>query len=1189
MIRNSNVTINGNGYTIDAKDKSRIFWIQNSDNVTIQNITFQNGHPDSYYDIDYGYYGGAIYWYYSAGGRVSNCSFVNNTAYFGGAIRCDYSSGGVVSGCSFVNNTASANGGAINRHRSVGGVVSGCSFVNNTADRGGAIFWFYSDEGVVSGCSFVNNTYKGNYYISSAAIDWYGDEGSISGCIFIKHNERDNVIYFSNGYGYGNLTINYNIFLDNACPNEIYFDESDDSSNIDFNWFGNNATDYASQPITVNAVPNNWLYLNATASPSELSLLDSSDITFDLFVYINATGSTEGKFNASLLMPVNLTVTAANGNVNKNAIQFGEKITYTPDKAGNASVTASIENVHQTIELEVVKGNLTLNATCDSIYYGDNATIVVSGFADATGEARAYVGDGLYCATIENGIATFNVPGVIENSTATIKYFGDANYNNASTEVLIIVNRIPAEITVSSDSFDLRVLEGTGHFANLTPGDAGTLNYTSSNESVAVVMFGSIFGVGEGTAVITVSFAGNAKYAAAENKTIKVTVTLLDASVSVENDTMKLFVGENGTIVSTTNPDGLTVNYTSSDESVVTVDVQGNVEAIGEGSAVITVSVGNGEFFAYNSTEVSVTVSKIPTEIILTNDTFDLKVNEWVSDVANLTPEGAGNLTFVSSDESIVLASDGMIFAQGKGSATVTVSFAGNDKYAAAINKTINVNVSLRDASVSVENDTLDLKVGDRYDFNATTVPRFLNVEYVSSNESVAKVTDYGIVTAVGEGTCIITLTVGNNVTFAVNSTNVTVKVSKIPTEISASTASELYVGDNSVIAYDLTPEDAVGEVTFTSNDSGVVIVNQDGVVEAVGEGSAVITVDFSGNDKYCPSNATVTVSVSKFSPSLSLDVSNIAYGETEVITITCDVPGTVNVTVNGITETLELNGQSKEILFAAFSSVLKSENKATLSLYNLKVGQYPVEVVYNGNEYYESVTKSDEFTVSSINASISVDSSDIQVGDDETITVILPDDATGNVTVEIDGVNYTEPVEDGKAVVPIHDLPAGDKTAKVYYSGDDNYNPSENTVSFTVSKVKPDISAQDVSSDGKGHIVVSLPEDATGTVTIEIDGKNHTAQVENGKAVFDIPGLAPGKHDIKVYYSGDDKYEAVQFDASITVEDNGTNPENKTIKTVDKVAMATGSTDETTGNPILMLLVALMAIGSTALRKLKK
>ncbi|WP_405267483.1 right-handed parallel beta-helix repeat-containing protein, partial [Methanobrevibacter sp.] len=738
VIRNRNVTINGNGYTIDAKGKSRIFQIESSDGVIIQNITFINGYSRSGS-------GGAIGLSYSEGVRISNCSFVNNTA----------------------------------------------------DNYGGAIYWSYSDGGCVSSCSFVNNTYKGSES-SGAAIDWsYSDDGSISGCIFVKHNACDIVIYFYNQFKGTNLTINSNIFLDNDCHSEISFTESDDASSIDFNWFGNNATDYAAQPNTVNINPNNWLYLNATANPDVLTSLDPTDITFDLFVYNNNAGTTEGKYaNTSLLMPVNLTVTATNGNVSKNVTQFGQTITYAPDKVGTARVTASIENAHQTIEIKV-KDNLTLQATCNPIYYGDNATIIVTGFANATGEARAYVGDGLYCATIVSGVATFTVPGVIENTTAQIKYFDDENYNNASTEVLIIVGprdasvsvandtmelnvgsndtiiattspdglnvtfassnesvatvdangtvvavstgtavitvsigddvayvknsttvdvtvaKIPTEITVSSDSFDLKVREGTGHFANLTPGDAGDLNYTSSNESVAVVMFGSIVGVGEGTAVITVSFAGNDKYAAAENKTIKVTVTLWDASVSVENDTMELFVGENGTIVATTNPEGLSVNYTSSDESVVTVDAQGNVEAVGEGSAVITVSVGNGEFFAYNSTEVSVTVSKIPTEIILTNDTFDLKVNEWVSDVANLTPAEAGNLTFVSSDESIVLASDGMIFAQGKGSATVTVSFAGNDKYVAALNKTINVNVSLRDARVSVENDTVDLNVDD--------------------------------------------------------------------------------------------------------------------------------------------------------------------------------------------------------------------------------------------------------------------------------------------------------------------------------------------------------------------------------------------------------------------------------------------------------------------------------------------
>ncbi|WP_405267227.1 Ig-like domain repeat protein, partial [Methanobrevibacter sp.] len=692
-----------------------------------------------------------------------------------------------------------------------------------------------------------------------------------------------------------------------------------------------------------------------------------------------------------------------------------------------------------------------------------------------------------------------------------------------------------------------------------------------------------------------------------------------------------------------------------------------------------TLTVGNNVTFAVNSTNVTVKVSKIATEITLTNDTLDLKVNDVASDVANLTPADAGNLTFVFSDENIAKVENGNIIAIAEGDTTITVSFAGDEKYAATQSKTITVAVTLNDAKVVVDNSSLELMVGESGTIIATTTPEGLDVTFVSSDESIVKVDD-GQVTAVGEGNANITVSVGGDGVYAPNSTTVTITVAKIPTEISASAVSEMYVGDESKVDYSLDPSDAKGNMTFTSNNPDAASVDSDGVIVACGEGSAVINVNFSGNEKYAASNTTVTVTVSKagskvkiepidnvtygedvtvrysienrtgnvgvivensdgtqisedniiiadeevtisgldagnytitiinyaddktkesddsvmfavskFSPSISLEVSDITYGEVEVITITSDVPGAVNVTVNGITVTLELNGESKEILFAAFSNVLKSDNRATLSLDNLKVGEYPVTAVYNGDENYESVTKSDEFTVNSKNATIDVDSSDIKVGEDETITVTLPEDATGTVTITIDGKKYTAPVENGKAVFDIPDLSAGDKTAKIHYSGDDNYGSSDTTISFTVSKVKPDVSAQNVSSDGSGKIVIQLPEDATGTVTITIDGKKYTAPVENGKAVFDIQGLSPGKHDIKVHYSGDDKYEAMEFELTITVEGNGTNPENKTVKTVNKVPMATGITDEATGNPILMLLMVLMAIGSTALRRLKK
>lgn len=930
IINKKNIRIIGDSSILNAKGKSRIFYILNSNNVTIQNIIFENGQSTN---------GGAIYLSKCTDCSVSGCSFVKNTAVNGGGIYWSETNGGSVSNCSFVNNVAEYDGAFMLRYSSNAN-VSGCSFVNNTAsENGGAFVWLETSNSVVSDCSFVKNTANG---WGGAIGCGGGSNNHISKCLFVNNRATDSVIRLDGQQNSGNsLNINYNIFLDNYCPRVIYFVQRDKTSNTNFNWFGNNAINYSNDPSSPQETRDTWLFLNATVDSNTITISKPADITFELYIYNSTSKSTTRYADGSLLKPVNLTIAATKGNVNTTQVKLGDAIQFTPNSSGNARVTASIENVQYTIELEVVKYNLTLNATCNPIYYGDNATIIVTGFANAAGEARAYVGDGLYCATIVNGVATFTVPGVIENTTATVKYGGDDYYNNASTEVLIIVGP-------------------------------------------------------------------------------------RDASVSVANDTMGLKVYSKDTIIATTAPGGLNVTFASNNESVATVGADGTVVAVSAGTAVITVSVGDGVSYAENSTTVTVTVSKVGSKVTI----------------------------------------------------------------------------------VPIDNVTYGEDVTIRYAIENRTG----NVGFIVEDSEGSQLSDYNII-----------------------------------------------ITDNAVS------------------------------ISGLDAGDYTITIINYADDKTKKSNASALFGISKFSPSLSLEVSDITYGEVEVITIKSDIPGTVNVTVNGITQTLELNGESKEILFAAFSNVLKSENKATLSLYNLKAGKYPVEVAYNGNENYEIVTKSDEFTVNSANASISADSSNIHVGDDETITVTLPDDATGNVTVEIDGVNYTEPVEDGKAVVPIHDLPAGDKTAKVYYSGDGNYNPSEITVSFTVSKVKPDVSAQDVSSDGKGHIAVILPEDATGTVTVEIDGKNHTAPVENGKAVFDIPGLSQGKHDIKVYYSGDDKYESVQFDASITIEGNETNPENKTVKTVDKVAMATGSTDETTGNPILMLLVALMAIGSTALRKLKK
>ena len=143
---------------------------------------------------------------------------------------------------------------------------------------------------------------------------------------------------------------------------------------------------------------------------------------------------------------------------------------------------------------------------------------------------------------------------------------------------------------------------------------------------------------------------------------------------------------------------------------VVSVDENGTVTALKGGIATITVKVGGDGIYAENSTTVTVTVSKIATEIIIQNVTADMKVNEEFDPVVSIMPSGAGELDFTSSDVSVVTVNGiGTITAVGDGVANVTVRFMGNDKYAAAESKNITVIVGLNDASVSVNNSTLDL------------------------------------------------------------------------------------------------------------------------------------------------------------------------------------------------------------------------------------------------------------------------------------------------------------------------------------------------------------------------------------------------------------------------------------------------------------------------------------------------
>ena len=175
-----NITVDGNGYTIDAKDALKIFNI-NATNVVLNNIVFVNAASNDGI-------GSAIY---SAGDlTVVNCSFSRNFAEEGGAIYSDGSL--IVEASNFTDNVAHwMGGGAIYANGDL--TVSRSNFIGNDApdwdhqgNIGGAIYSLSHLN--VTYSYFANNTAGSVGEKVNNAIYAYAAYASIENSTFINNN-----------------------------------------------------------------------------------------------------------------------------------------------------------------------------------------------------------------------------------------------------------------------------------------------------------------------------------------------------------------------------------------------------------------------------------------------------------------------------------------------------------------------------------------------------------------------------------------------------------------------------------------------------------------------------------------------------------------------------------------------------------------------------------------------------------------------------------------------------------------------------------------------------------------------------------------------------------------------------------------------------------------------------------------
>ena len=339
------------------------------------------------------------------------------------------------------------------------------------------------------------------------------------------------------------------------------------------------------------------------------------------------------------------------------------------------------------------------------------------------------------------------------------------------------------------------------------------------------------------------------------------------ASITVTPKTASMETGETKTLEASILPKNTTNNrivWSSEDSSIATVNAQsGLVTALTAGTVKITAAATDGSNVTDTCT-ITITGDPVTPDIVLVDSITikpkDLELNfddEPYTLKATILPENATNknLVWSSKDEAIasVDAASGEVTPHKAGTTTITATAADESGVKGTCTITVtDADTDIKAASITVTPDKVNLNAGETKQLTKTIAPEDTtnkNVTWSSSNESVATVTEDGLIKAIAKGTAVITAAAEDGsdvkgtctVTVTENATPKIIKVSSIaitPKSVS------LKKGAASQLRASIAPSNATNKaVLWASNKSSVASVSQSGLVRAISAGTATITV----------------------------------------------------------------------------------------------------------------------------------------------------------------------------------------------------------------------------------------------------------------------------------------------------------------------------------------------------------
>ncbi|MDE7409795.1 MAG: Ig-like domain-containing protein [Muribaculaceae bacterium] len=426
---------------------------------------------------------------------------------------------------------------------------------------------------------------------------------------------------------------------------------------------------------------------------------------------------------------------------------------------------------------------------------------------------------------IGEGVETF----YMNNSEDGSKYTGVVDFYLPSSlkSIYITSSKVGTPDTITVHANMLSVPSGFGNSNGNTP----------TKEELSFFANGKIY-VPEGT---------KKAYESSMFKNLEIIAPVSVSEISLNKSEARIIAGESLKLeadIIPSNADNQDIIWCSSDDKIATVDENGLIFAKKGGYAqIVAYSAETPNIKAV----CHITVIQPVYGITLNTNNIVFTEDEFCQLIATVLPDDASDKTikWTSSDISVAMVSqDGTIYAIKPGQATIMATTVDGD-FVALCKVTVKAKViSATAIRLSHANETI--AIGETLQLNAVLEPENVtnkNISWTSTNPNIATVNSNGRVQAIAEGSTkiIATTTDGSNLS-AICEISVKKQFVEI-TQIQISPShTRIPVGKSVKLDVILTPNDATStNVVWSSTNTSVAKVSQDGNVEAIAEGEAII------------------------------------------------------------------------------------------------------------------------------------------------------------------------------------------------------------------------------------------------------------------------------------------------------------------------------------------------------------